>query len=360
MKLSRRALLAGGAATTATSYLPKNVYAQSPRKVTFTQAWLPDGSNMFIYAAKNKGFYKSRGIDLEISRGFGSGAASQAVATGKFDFTMAAVTAAILQAAKGLPLVLLGAAHYDSAMGVAVLDESPIKKPKDLEGRKLGSTVTSGEYAFLDLWAKNASVDFAKVQRVQLDAQVRNRSLVTKDVDAISAFAGSSIPSLAAQGVNTRFFNYARYGIELYGLALMTRPEVVKADPGLCRAVVEASMEGLAFALKDPEAALNAYAAELKEVAMTATGREQAKIGFGMYSVTTLAKEAKEHGLGWQDPQSLAKQIDLVMTYVADKGDKKPAVETIYTNDFAGSVKLSADEWTAAEKRFEPYRKYIG
>lgn len=360
MKLSRRKLLKSGIIATAGAYVPKVVYAQSPRKVAFMQAWLPDGSNMFIYAAKNKGFYKSRGIDLEISRGFGSGAASQAVATGKFDFTMAAVTAAIQQTAKGLPLVITGTAHYDSTMGVAVLDDSPVKQPKDLEGRKLGSTVTSGEYAFLDLWARNANLDMSKVQRVQLDAQVRNRSLVTKDVDAISAFAGSSIPSLAAQGVKTRFFNYGRFGIELYGLALMTRPEVIKADKGLCKAITEASMEGLAFALKDPEAALDAYAAELKEVAMTATGREQAKIGFGMYANTSLAKESKLNGFGWQDPQSIAKQIDLVMAYVAEKGDKKPTVDAIMTNDFVGSVRLSDSEWAAAEKRFEPYRKLIG
>ena len=359
MDISRRALLTTGAGAAAAFTYPRPLYAQQ-RKVTFTQAWLPDGSNLFIYAAKNRGLYKARGIDLDISRGYGSGAASQAVATGKFDFGMAAVTAAIVQAAKGLPLVLLGTAHYDSGMGVVTLADSPIRQPQDLHGRKLGSTVTSGEYAFLDLWARNAGVDFGKVQRVQLDAQVRNRALLTKEVDAISAFAGSSIPSLAAQNVDTRFFNYARSGIELYGLALMARPEMVQADRGLCKAIVEASMEGLADGLKDPDAALAAYTAELKEVAMTASGREQARIGFGMYSVTSLGKEAKANGLGWQDPASLAKQIDLVMEYVAAKEDKKPAVESIYTNDFIGSAKLSPQEWTAAEQRFAPYAKYMG
>jgi hypothetical protein len=48
------------------------------------------------------------------------------------------------------------------------------------------------------------------------------------------------------------------------------------------------------------------------------------------------------------------------MTYVAEKNDKKPTVDQILTNDFVGSVKLSDSEWSAAEKRFEPYRKYVG
>lgn len=359
MSFQRRRFLKAVAAGTAASALPARVYAQSSRKVTFMQAWLPDGSNMFIYAAKNMGFYKRRGIDLEISRGFGSVAASQAIGAGKFDFGMAAVAAGVQQSAKGIELVHMGTAHYDSTMGIAVLADSPIKTPKDLEGRKLGSTVTSGEYPFLPLFAKNAGLDLEKVQRVQLDAQVRNRALLSKDVDAISAFAGSSIPSLAAQGVETRFIPYSRYDVPLYGLALITQARRLGQDPALCQAVVEASLEGLAFALKNPEEALEAFGNELKEMAMTKTGMDQIRIGFGMYALTSLKPPAK-NGLGWQDPEAIKQQTDLVMEYVAEKGDARPALDRIYTNRFTGSVKLTDAEWAAAEKRFARYAKLVG
>jgi NitT/TauT family transport system substrate-binding protein len=359
MSVDRRRFLKAAAAGAAVSTVPTRVYAQTPRKVSFMQAWLPDGSNMFIYAAKNKGFYRKRGIDLEISRGFGSVAASQAVGAGKFDFGMAAVAAGVQQTAKGLDLVHMGTVHYDSTMGIAVLADSPIKTPKDLEGRKLGSTVTSGEYPFLPLFAKNAGLDLAKVQRVQLDAQVRNRALLSKEVDAISAFAGSSIPSLATQGVNTRFIPYSKHGVGLYGLAFMTQPRRLAEDPGVCQAVVEASLEGLAFALNNPEEALEAFGGELKEMAMTKSGLDQIRIGFGMYALTSLGPEAKR-GLGWQDPESIKRQTDLVMEFVADKSDKRPELEKLYTNRFIGSTKLTDAQWSAAEKRFAKYVSLIG
>ena len=359
MPVDRRHFLKAAAAGAAASTLPARIYAQTPRKVTFMQAWLPDGSNMFIYAAKNRGLYKKRGIDLEISRGFGSVAASQAVGSGKFDFGMAAVAAGVQQTAKGLEVVHMGTAHYDSTMGIAVLADSPIKTPKDLEGRKLGSTVTSGEYPFLPLFAKNAGLDLSKVQRVQLDAQVRNRALLSKEVDAISAFAGSSIPSLAAQGVDTRFISYSKHGVGLYGLALMTQAKRYAEDPALCQAVVEASLEGLAFALNNPDEALAAFGAELKEMAMTKTGLDQIRIGFGMYALTSLKPEAKK-GLGWQDPASIQKQVDMVMEFVAEKGDKRPELEKVYTNRFASGVKLTDAEWSAAEKRFAKYAPLVG
>lgn len=359
MTMKRRDFMKAAAAGAAASALNTRAYAQTQKKVTFMQAWLPDGSNMFIYAAKNKGFYRKRGVDLEISRGFGSVAASQAVGAGKFDFTMASVAAGMQQIAKGMDLIHLGTAHYDSTMGVAVLADSPIKTAKDLEGRKLGSTVTSGEYPFLPLFAKNAGLDLGKVQRVQLDAQVRNRALLTKQVDAITAFAGSSIPSLAAQGVDTRFIPYSKHGVGLYGLALMTQSRRFADDPALCQAVVEASMEGLAFALNNPEEAAEAYAAELKEVAMSQSARDQARIGFGMFALTSLGAEAKR-GLGWQDPAAMKRHVDLVMAHVAEKGDRTPDLEKSYSNRFVGNVKLTDAQWSAAEKRFAQYRKLIG
>src|SRR6185436_11687721 len=169
MPTSRREFLKTISAGTVASAIPGWANGQTQRKVTLSNPWLADGSCMFTFAAKNKGFYQKRGLDVEISRGFGSVAAAQAVGSGKFEFGVVALPAAIQQATKGLPLVNVGSVHYDGTMGVIVLADSPVKTLKDLEGRKLGSTVTSGEYPFLPLFLKNAGVDAAKIQRVQFD-----------------------------------------------------------------------------------------------------------------------------------------------------------------------------------------------
>lgn len=359
-RFTRRNILATGLAAATAVAVPVRVFAQTPRRVTFSLAWLPDGSNMFIYAAKNLGFFKKRGIDVEISRGYGSLAAAEALGSGKFNFGMPAVAPGIQQAVAGLPLTYIAVIEYDSTMGIVALADSPIRTPKDLEGRKLGSTVTSGEYPFIDYYLKKAGVDPAKVQRVQLDAQVRNRSLITKQVDAISAFAGSSIPSIVAQGIETRFFPYSAVGVETYGIALATQPQTVVADPHLCQAVVDASLEGLTFSLKDPEAGLEAFARELPEVAINKAAKDQARIGFGMYALTTLKPQAKQHGIGWQDPTLMARQTDDVMEYVVKKGAVRPNVDSLFTNRFIGSARLSDSEWDQALKRFAPYRKYVG
>jgi NitT/TauT family transport system substrate-binding protein len=111
--------------------------------------------------------WEKYGLDVEIARGSGSVAAAQAIGEARFDFGMASPSASILQAIKGLPTVALAACAYDATMGIGVLNDGPIKTPKDLEGSQLASTVTSGEYPFLPAFAENAGFDLEKVTRIQ-------------------------------------------------------------------------------------------------------------------------------------------------------------------------------------------------
>lgn len=360
MTPTRRKFLKSASAVTAAASIPGWANGQTQRKINFTNPWLPDGSCMFTFVAKNKGFYQKRGLDVEISRGFGSVAAAQAVGAGKFEYGVAALPAGIQQATKGLPLVHMGAIHYDGTMGVIVLADSPIKTPKDLEGRKLGSTVTSGEYPFLAPFLKNAGVDVAKIQRVQFDPQVRDRALLTKEVDAITGFAGSILPGFAAQGVDTRLIPYSGQGVNLYGMAVITQLDRLQKEPAVAQAITEATLEGMALTLRSPEEALDAFLAENKEISMTAQGRERMRIGMAIFALTMFVDDARRNGIGWMNPAAVKSQLDLVMTFLAAKEDKAPALDALFTNRFAGTVRLSDAEWANAEKTYAKYRKLTG
>lgn len=90
-------------------------------------------------------------------------------------------------------------------MGIGVLNESPIKTPKGLEGRQICSTVTSGECPFLPAFADRAGFDLSKITIVQVDNKVRDRWLPEGKVDAISGVASSAMPSYAATEVKAHF-----------------------------------------------------------------------------------------------------------------------------------------------------------
>ena len=130
---TRRRLVTGAAAAGAAALVSPfaNVHAQTLRKVTLTLPWIVNGSNFFAVVGRNRGYFKSRGIDLEVSRGFGSPAATQSVANGKFDFGFVFTPGIVVNAARGLFTTAVATVGYDSLMGVAVPENSPIRKPSE-------------------------------------------------------------------------------------------------------------------------------------------------------------------------------------------------------------------------------------
>src|SRR5260221_2500347 len=85
-RLTRRKFLheaSGAAAAIAGTSLARPAIAQ-PAKLRYTLSWLPTGQYAFLYCARQLGYFKQRGIELEIARGYGSMAAIQAGATCQF------------------------------------------------------------------------------------------------------------------------------------------------------------------------------------------------------------------------------------------------------------------------------------
>jgi ABC-type nitrate/sulfonate/bicarbonate transport system substrate-binding protein len=357
--LSRRRIVAGLAAGAGAIACPRLVFAQGKKAVKFTLPWVAEGSNLYTFVAKGMGFFDKHGLDVDIARGSGSVAAAQAIGEGRFDFGLSTPSIAILQAAKGLPIVSLAACAYDATMGIGVMNDGPIKTPKDLEGHKMASVVTSGDYPFLPLFAEKAGFDLEKVERIQVDNKVRDRLLPEGTVDAISGFASSAAPSYAATGVKARFMLFSDYGILNYGTTVMTQPKRVAEEPEMCAAVVDAVLQGLKATMLDPAEAMKVFFKQVPEMALAQQAREQIRVGVGILTYVSAREHPKAQGLGWSEPQDYETMTDLVMKYLASPGDKRPAVAETMTNRFAGQIKLSPAEWEQVQKNCAEFRGYL-
>jgi NitT/TauT family transport system substrate-binding protein len=358
-RLSRRRILSVAGVAASGIAAPRLVFAQNKKAVQFTLPWVAEGSNLFTFVAKGMGFWEKHGLDVEIARGSGSVAAAQAIGEARFDFGMASPSASILQAIKGLPTVALAACAYDATMGIGVLNDGPIKTPKDLEGRQLASTVTSGEYPFLPAFAENAGFDLEKVTRIQVDNKVRDRLLSEGKVDAISGYASSAMPTYIATGVKARFMLFSDYGLLNYGTAVLTQPKRLAEEPELCAAFVDGAMQGLKATMLDPAEAMKMFFKQVPEMALATQAREQIRVGTGINIYVSARDIIKANGMGFMEPKDYEVMADLVMKYVARDTDKRPTVADIMTNRFAGGVKLSAAEWEQTQKNAQEFRTFV-
>jgi NitT/TauT family transport system substrate-binding protein len=354
MKLTRRSVLAGVAA----GGLARPALAQS-RSVKFTLPWLAEGNSVFLIAGKQKGIFAKHGIDIDISRGFGSLAAGQAIASGQFEFGSMITTPVILLVAKGLPLVSLAAMDYDAGMGVGVLAESPITKPAMLAGKKVGDVPTSAEFPFFPAYAKKGGLDISTVQFVNTDNKVLERIVSEKQVDAMTGIASSSLPIFISKNIPVRWMLYSSAGLPSYGTSLVTTQAVLAKDRPLCTAMVDAACESLAFALNNPDEATALFLKALPEMSLNPGVKEFLRIGLGLHDYVVAKPEAKTHGLGYGDPATLAAMVDLVMQYVATPEMKRPPVESWFDPSFGGKVALTPAEWASVDTRVAEFGKLL-
>jgi ABC-type nitrate/sulfonate/bicarbonate transport system substrate-binding protein len=359
MSIDRREFLKYGAAGAVLATGAGRASAQPLRKIRYSVSWVPEGSNLFSFVAKNKGFWKKRGLDVDIARGYGSGAVVQALAAGQFDFVQAATTAVAQQSARGLPLTSIAQLTYKSTMGVNVPADSPIKTPKDLEGKVVGTVPTSGEYPFFPVFASKAGIDEKKIKFVQTTPEVRYRLLMSKQFDAMTGFAISTIPALVSQGFPIRVLLYANYGMSIYELSLVAQNKLVQEDPALCQAFVDGALEAVAFTYLNPEESIDIFMNEVKEAGMTSSGRENSRLGLGVFAYSGVVDEIREHGLGWADEKRIAELNDLVAQYLSAKDAPKPQLDQVFTNRFAGKIKLTPQQWSEAAKQRDKFAKYF-
>jgi ABC-type nitrate/sulfonate/bicarbonate transport system substrate-binding protein len=351
--VNRRTVLATLAGGLATPALWRVTSAQGLQKLRFTLPWLPEGSYAYAFVAKARDEWKKRGFDVSIARGHGALAAAQSIAQGQFDLGLATAPGLVMLAHKGVGLCSLAIVDYEPTMGVGVLADSPIKTPKDLEGRRVGQTLASTDAPFFAPFCEKNGIDIKKVNLVNMDARVRNQALVEGRVDAITGLASSMLGAIGASGKEVRFMLYTQYGLVLYGNVVMAvPPKLLQQNAELCRNFTEGLLEGLKFTISRPDEAQKIFLDAVPELKMTKNAAEFARLGMGVqrFSVLVGEEDAKAHGLGWTNFDKLNAMTDFVLRYQAEPGTPKPDLQKIFLNRFIGSVKPTPEEWAAAEK----------
>src|SRR5262249_55280985 len=237
--------------------------------------------------------------------------------------------------------------------GIFSLTKKGIRRPKDLEGRKVAFATGSGDFQLWPAFAKANGIDEAKVQKVFMGPEALIKSLIEEQIDAEGNFYGSLAPSVWAQGLDVDTMLYADYGVQIYGLNMATRPKVVKEGPQLCAKLVDGAMEALAWTYLHPEQAIDIHLELVKEFQGSPTNREVIKHGQGVRTAMGLVPEFEKQGLGAYDPAMVQKTRETVIAYMGAKD--VPAADQLYTNAFAGKIKLTAAQWAQIRDSVKRY-----
>ncbi|HWM80835.1 MAG TPA: ABC transporter substrate-binding protein [Pseudolabrys sp.] len=231
------------------------------KSIKITLDWAFQGPQSVFTLAEQRGYFQREGLNVTIDRAAGTNETVVRVASGAYDFGWADFPTMVKYNAAnpGQRLMGLYMSGDKSANAVMVVKNRGIAKPKDLEGKTLGSTAGSAANAMFPLFAGKVGVDTAKVQWKMVSGSLREPMLVRGEVDGVAGFLTSSVMSLVELGIpqdNITVFNYNDFGLTQYGTVLWAKASFVESNPKTVAAVVRAYNQALKDAIADPEAAV--------------------------------------------------------------------------------------------------------
>jgi len=106
-------------------------------RVVLQTDWYAEPEQGGFYEALAKGYYRDAGLDVEINQGGPTTRPEQMIATGQADIGIASSDNVIIDAGRGIPLVIIGAMMQHDPQAIMVHHESGIRSLKELDGRNI-------------------------------------------------------------------------------------------------------------------------------------------------------------------------------------------------------------------------------
>ncbi|MEV4478427.1 ABC transporter substrate-binding protein [Micromonospora coxensis] len=329
MSLFRRALAAATALLTLTAATACGADAEAAGQVKELRYQGSAGQVTLPELAADLGYLGDVELDW-IGNVTGGPADIQATATGQSDFGGAFNGAIVKLVAAGAPITAVVSYYGSDAQtfqGYYVLDDSPIRGPRDLIGKKVGmNTLGAHAEAVLKTWLARGGLTPAETARVELVALPPvnlEQSLRARQIDV--AVLGGVIrdKAVAAGGIRTVFTDHELLGAFSAG-AYVFRDDFIRRNPDTVRTFVGGVGKAVEWARTQPR---ETVVARLQQI-IAKRGRNED---------TSLVSYWKSSGVagrgGVITDQEFATWIDWLDAAGELKGGK-PTPGDVYTNAY--------------------------
>jgi diguanylate cyclase (GGDEF)-like protein len=214
-------------------------------KVSLQLSWLDQFQFAGYYIAKEKGFYKDAGLDVDI-KPFEFGIdIPQSVSDGKFDFAVGRETL-ILEKTNGKDIVALYALFQASPLILISTKESGINKITDFTNKRIMTTIDDASEVSIKSMITSQKLDIKNLNFIKHTHNIND--LIEKNTDIISAYTSKSPYHLEKMGIEYNTFAPKDYGFDMYSDLLYTSNKKLNSDFDTVMKFKKASLKGWEYA----------------------------------------------------------------------------------------------------------------
>ena len=278
-------------------------------KVTFMLSWASDTNHIGVYVAKNKGYFKQAGLDVDIVAVAQAGA-EQAVNNGMADFALSNLTNVGIYTLKGAKIKqVMQVQQKPSAIWCSLASNKDIKSPKDFDGKTFATFGSNESDAVIRrmIQTDGGKGTFDKVTVGTSTFQ----TLSSKKADFGGFYATWEGVQADMYGPKLNCFTEPDYGVpgNADTIGVITSDKTISSNPGLVKKFVQATKKGYEYAYSHPDDAAAILVKEAPDANL--------KLDFVKKSMKTIVDDQY-----WGDPAKI-----------------KDGSFTFGTNDTAGAQK---------------------
>ena len=261
-------------------------------KVTFMLSWAPDTNHIGVYVAKNKGYFKQAGLDVDIVAVAQAGA-EQAVNNGMADFALSNLTNVGIYTLKGAKIKqVMQVQQKPSAIWCSLASNKDIKSPKDFDGKTFATFGSNESDAVIRrmIQTDGGKGTFDKVTVGTSTFQ----TLSSKKADFGGFYATWEGVQADMYGPKLNCFTEPDYGVpgNADTIGIITSNKTISSNPALVRKFVQATKKGYEYAYSHPDDAAAILVKEAPDANL--------KLAFVKKSMKTIV-----NGQYWGDPTKI-------------------------------------------------------
>ena len=222
-----------------------SLYSENLKKITIQLSWFDQFQFAGYYMAKEKGFYKELGLDVEIKPfEFGIDIPKE-VSDGKIDFAVGRETL-ILERTKNRNIVALYALFQATPLILISTKESGINSINDFSNKRIMTTIDDSSEVSLKAMIISNKV---KIEDLKFLKHTHNiNDLINKNTDIISAYISKAPFLLNQKDIEYNIFDPKHFGFDMYSDMLYTSENLINSDLNTVLLFKKASLKGWEYA----------------------------------------------------------------------------------------------------------------
>ena len=212
--------------------------------------WLDQFEFAGFYAAREKGFYKDVGLDVEFKKYDSSLNLLEEVLNKNADFGTNS-SSLITDKSNGKDIVLLGTIFQSSPLILLALGNSNINYIQDIKNKTLMITQEQQKYATFKSMINSKGVKISDLEILEHSFDVND--LINKKTDLMLAYTTNEPFLLKEKGYESKIFNPKDYGFDFYEGIIFTSKEFALKNPKLVKDFYNATIKGWEYAFENIE-----------------------------------------------------------------------------------------------------------